>query len=81
MLTQLQLILLTIFAFVTYAMVTDPNVVRFFDLCIKLLKINTERFFWMLRFHPLVTTNPISQWFMMRKYMKQAEKLQKELNK
>lgn len=81
MLTQLQLFFLTIFAFVAYVMVTDSNVVRFFDLYIKLLKINTERFFWMIRFHPLVTTNPISQWLMMRKYMKQAEKMQKELDK
>jgi hypothetical protein len=33
----------------------------------------------MIRFHPLVTTNPIAQWWMMRKYMKEAKKLEKEL--
>jgi hypothetical protein len=81
MLTQLQLIFLTIFALVAYAMVTDPNVVRFFDICIKLFKINIERLIWMIRFHPLVTTNPVSQWLMMRKYMKQVEEMQKDLNK
>ena len=72
---------LLIFSFIAYLIATDDNFARFFLLYLKIIKNNIERFFWIVRFHPLVTTNKITQWFMMRKYMKDAEKMQKELFK
>jgi hypothetical protein len=75
------LLYLLIFSFSAYLIATDDSVAKFFLLYLKVIKNNIERFFWMVRFHPLVTTNKITQWFMMRKYMKDAEKMQKELFK
>jgi len=72
---------LLIFSFVAYLIVTDESVARFFLLYLKIIRVNIERLFWMIRFHPLVTTNKITQWFMMRKYMKEVEKMQKDLFK
>ncbi len=70
-----------IFVFAAYLIVVDSNVAKFFILCVEIVKVNTERFFWMIRFHPIITSSPIFQWWMMRKYIKEAEKIQKEFEK
>ena len=75
------LVYLLIFSFVAYFIVTDESIAKLFLLSIKIIKQSIERFFWMIRFHPLITSNKISQWYMMRKYMKEVEKMQKDLFK
>jgi hypothetical protein len=73
--------LFLIFTILAVMIVIDANVGTYIILLLKILKVNTERFFWMIRFHPKVTTNPIVQWWMMRKYMKEVEKIKKEISK
>jgi hypothetical protein len=72
------LFFLVIFSFAAYFVVTDESVARFVVLCTKYLRINIERLYWIIRFHPTITTNPIMRWYMMRKYMKQAKEMQKD---
>ena len=66
--------ILAVFSIVAYMMIVDQNVADFILLIPRIIKVNVERFFWKIRFHPIVTTNKLSQWLMMRKY----EKLIKE---
>ena len=68
------LTILAVFGIVAYMMIVDQNVADFILLIPRIIKVNVERFFWKIRFHPIVTTNKLSQWLMMRKY----EKLIKE---
>jgi hypothetical protein len=63
-------ILLTVFGIVGYMMIMDENVALLVSLVPRIIKLNVERFYWKIRFHPAVTTNKLSQWFMMRKYEK-----------
>jgi hypothetical protein len=44
-------------------------------LIFKIIKINTERMFWMIRLHPY---NPITNLIMKLKYDKIAKELEKE---
>lgn len=55
----------------------DENILIYLTLIFKILKINTERMIWMIRFHP---RNPITNLMMKWKYDKIARQLQKELN-
>lgn len=68
-------ILLTIFAVIVYMMYVDKNVSEYIVLLTKILKINTERFFWMLKYHP---NNFITTWIQNQKYEKLAKELEKE---
>lgn len=68
------LILLTIFTIIASMMVIDNNVSVYITLIFKIIRVNIERFFWMIRFHPIMFTNPLARWFMMRKYMREIEK-------
>jgi hypothetical protein len=61
-------------------MVVDQNVGTYIYLMSKIAKNKTERFYWMIRFHPAILTSPIGKWWMMRKYMRTAEKLAQELS-
>jgi hypothetical protein len=70
-----------VFIIIATIIVIDPNVGKYITISFKILNLNFERFMWMIRFHPLITTNPIFQWLMMRKYMKEAKKLERELKK
>jgi len=72
------LTILTVFGIVTYMMIVDRNVVDFILLIPKIIKLNIERFFWKLRFHPWITTNKLLQWLMMKKYEKFVKTLQNE---
>jgi len=72
--------LFTLFAIIITMMIVDPNVTDYIYLIGKIIKVNLERFYWMIRFHPAILTSPIGKWWMMRKYMKTAEKLAQELS-
>lgn len=65
----------TIFAVILYMMYVDKNVSDYIILLSKILRLNIERFFWMIKYHP---KNFITTWFQNRKYNKIAEKLEKE---
>lgn len=68
---------LIIFGIFVYLMWIDENILIYLTLIFKILKINTERMLWMIRFHP---RNPITNLIMKLKYDKIARQLQKELN-
>lgn len=69
--------LLTVFAIIAYIIVVDQNVAIFIDLVFKIIKVNVERFYWVIRFHP---KNPITNLIMRIKYAKIAKDLERELN-
>jgi hypothetical protein len=60
-------------------MVIDPNVSQFIVILSKTVKVNIERFYWMIRFHPFIYSSKIGKWWMMRKYMKTVKELSKEM--
>lgn len=62
--------LFSIFTIIAVMIVVDQNVGDYIILLTKILKVNIERIFWMIRFHPFWFTNPIGQRLMMRKYEK-----------
>lgn len=63
--------------FVVIAMViVDQNVANYINLTFKIIKVNTERMLWMIRFHP---RNPITNLMMKWKYDRIAKELEKEL--
>lgn len=65
------------FGVIIYIIVVDPNVSEYLSLLVKMLKIKTERIYWMVRLHP---KNPITNLMMKIKYDRIAKELQKELN-
>ena len=72
--------LLTVFSIVVTMMVIDQNVGTYIYLISQIVKSKIERLYWMIRFHPAIFRSPIGQWWMMRKYMRTAEKLAQELS-
>ena len=72
--------LFTVFAIIVTMMIVDPNVSDYIYLYFKIVRVKLERFYWMIRFHPAIITSPIGKWWMMRKYMRTAEKLAQELS-
>jgi hypothetical protein len=75
--TQFNSTILIIFAVIAYMMVVDNNVSTYIVLQTKLIKINIERFFWMLVHHP---SNFITTWINNRKYDRIAKELFEEFN-
>ena len=73
--------LFTIFAIILTMMIVDANVSYFITLLGKIIKFKIERIYWMIRFHPIIFSSPLGKWWMMRKYMKEAESLRKEILK
>lgn len=73
--------LFTVFAVILTMMIVDPNVSDYIYLINKLVVNKFKRLYWMIRFHPFIFSNPIGQWWMMRKHMRTAEKLAQELSK
>lgn len=55
--------------------VVDKNVGDYLILLLKIVKVNIERFYWIVRFHP---QNPITNLIMKWKYDKMARDLEKE---
>jgi hypothetical protein len=72
--------LFTIFAIILTMMVIDQNIGDYLILLIKTFKLNIERMFWMIRFHPAILSSPIGKWWMMRKYMRTVKELSQELS-
>jgi hypothetical protein len=72
-----QSICLIIFGILAYMIWVDENVAIYVTLIFKILRVNTERMLWMIRFHP---KNPITNLMMRWKYNRLAHQLQKELD-
>jgi hypothetical protein len=73
--TPFNSVLLIIVGVVGYMMIIDENIVTYLTLVFKIMKVNTERFFWMVRYHP---NNFITTWIQNRKYDQIARELEKE---
>ena len=73
--TPFQSACVVIFGILAYLILVDENVSSYLTLIFKIIRINTERMFWMIRFHP---RNPITNLMMKLKYDRLARELQKE---
>jgi hypothetical protein len=62
--------------FVGYLIVTDNSVAYAFALVLKLIKFQYEKQKWWLLNNP---RNPVVKWFMWRRALRIAKKLEKEL--
>ena len=74
--TPFQSTCVIIFAIIAYLIITDRNVADYLTLVFKMTRLNIERMFWMIRFHP---KNPITNLMMRWKYDKMAKELMKEI--
>jgi hypothetical protein len=74
--TSIYTAILTLSIIICYIILTDKNVEDYLILSFKIIKINTERMFWMIRLHP---RNPITNLMMKWKYEKLARELQAEM--
>ena len=75
--TSLNYSILLVFGVIAYIMIIDPNVNEYLTLVFKIIKVNIERVYWMIRLHP---KNPITNLMMRWKYARIAKELQKEFN-
>lgn len=75
--TPFQSIFLILFGVIAYMMILDENIGIYLTLVFKIIKINTERFFWMVKYHP---NNFITTYFLNRKYDRIARELEKEFS-
>jgi len=73
--TPFQSTCLIIFAILSYLIISDKNVADYLTLVFKIIKVNIERVYWMIRLHP---KNPITNLMMRWKYDRIARELQKE---
>ena len=71
-----QYIYLVIFFCIGYLIVTDQSVAKGFYLLIQLLKIQYEKYRWIIIHHP---KTPWARYAIHRRSMKMAEELMKEL--
>lgn len=69
-------VLFIIFSVIAYMIVVDNNVSVYITLIFKILKVNTQRLFWMIRFHP---RNPITNLIKRWEYDRLAKELQREM--
>jgi hypothetical protein len=72
--------LLTVFAIILTVIVIDQNIGDYLILLTKSARLNVERMFWMIRFHPAILSSPIGKWWMMRKYMRTVRELAQGLS-
>ncbi len=75
--TPFQSACVVIFGILAYLIWVDENIAVYLTLIFKIIKINTERMFWMIRLHPY---NPITNLIMKWKYDRIAKEIIKELN-
>lgn len=68
-------VLFIIFTIIATMIVLDNNVSVYITLIFKIIKVNTERLVWMIKFHP---NNFLTTWWNNRKYDKIARELEKE---
>ena len=59
-------------------MIMDKNVAEYLTLVFKMMKINVERTYWMIRLHP---KNPITNLLASIKYARIAKQLEEEFKK
>jgi len=76
--TPFQSTCLILFAIVAYLMITDKNVADYLTLIFKMMRLNIERMFWMIRLHP---KNPITNLMMRWRYDRIARELQEEMER
>jgi hypothetical protein len=76
--TPFQSTCLILFAIIAYLVITDKNVADYLTLVFKMTRLNIERMFWMIRFHP---KNPITNLMMRWKYERIARELQEEMER
>jgi hypothetical protein len=76
--TSIYTAILTLSIIIFYIILTDKNVEDYLVLIFKIIKINIERMFWMIRLHP---HNPITNLMMKWKYEKLARELQAEMER
>jgi hypothetical protein len=76
--TPFQSTCLILFAILAYLILTDKNVADYLTLVFKITRLNIERMFWMIRFHP---KNPITNLMMRWKYDRIARELQEEMER
>lgn len=76
MLSNYYLSLLLVFFIIAFVFIVDRNVADYFLLSLKIVKINIDRYYWMIRLHP---KNPITNFMMRKKYNQIAKDLHKEL--
>jgi len=74
--TIYQSTLLIIFGIIGYMMIVDKNVGDYISLLYKIIKLNVERIFWMIRLHP---KNPITNLMKRWEYDAIARTLEKEM--
>ena len=75
--THYNYIFFVIFVVLATMITLDNNIATYFTLIFKFLRINLERVFWLIRFHP---NNFVTTWIMNRKYDRIAKELEKEFN-
>ena len=75
--TPLNSTFLIIFGVLAYMIIVDENVGKFIMIWVGIIKVNTERFIWMIRFHP---NNFVTTWLQNRKYDRIAKELEKEFS-
>lgn len=63
------------FTIIAFMITIDNNVGVYITLIFKLLQSNTQRLFWMIKFHP---NNFVTTWIQNRKYDRIARELEKE---
>lgn len=68
--------LLIIFTILAYIIIIDENAATYLTLIFKIMRVNTERMLWMIRFHP---NNFVTTWIQNRKYDRIARELQAEM--
>lgn len=67
--------LLLIFGIIFFMMLIDQNVSDYINLIFKMWKINIQRWYWMIRFHP---KNPITNWIKEQEFKQIAKQMEKE---
>jgi len=75
MMTQPYILFLMIFSIVVYIIAIDENVTTFIDLLFKIININIQKYFWLIKNHP---NNPITNWIIWRRSLVLAKQLEKE---
>jgi hypothetical protein len=78
--TIFQSTLLVFFAIIFYLIAVDKNVEDYIVLTLKLIKINVQRFFWLIRLNPIWYDNPIYKWKKDREYAKIIQELTQQNN-
>jgi hypothetical protein len=75
--TPFQSTCLILFAILAYLILTDKNIADYLTLVFKMTRLNIERMFWMIKFHP---RNPITNLMIRWKYDRLARELEKEFS-